>query len=117
MFRRPELNWGILGTARIAEKAVVPALVSVKHTPVIAVASRDLTRAQEFAALFEIPRAYGTYDELLADSNVQAVYIPLPNSEHAPWAIKAMQAGKHVLVEKPFALNSDDAHMMVSTAL
>ena len=117
MFRRPELNWGILGTARIAEKAVVPALVSVKHTPVIAVASRDLTRAQEFAALFEIPRAYGTYDELLADSNVQAVYIPLPNSEHAPWAIKAMQAGKHVLVEKPFALNSDDAQMMVSTAL
>ena len=117
LFRKPELNWGILGTARIAEKAVVPALLSMKHTPVIAVASRDLTRAQEFATPFEIPRAYGNYDELLADSNVQAVYIPLPNSQHASWAIKAMQAGKHVLVEKPFALTADEAQLMVSTAL
>jgi predicted dehydrogenase len=71
----------------------------MKHMPVIAVASRDLTRAQEFAAPFEIPRAYGNYEDLLSDSSVQAVYIPLPNSEHAPWAIKAMQAGKHVLVK------------------
>jgi len=117
LFRKPELNWGILGTARIAERAIVPALQSMKHTPVIAVASRDLTRAQEFAAPFEIPRAYGNYDDLIADNNVQAVYIPLPNSEHAPWAIKAMQAGKHVLVEKPFALNANDAQLMVSTAL
>jgi xylose dehydrogenase (NAD/NADP) len=117
LFRKPELNWGILGTARIAEKAIIPALQSMKHTPVIAVASRDLTRAQEFAAPFEIPRAYGNYDDLLSDSNVQAVYIPLPNSEHAPWAIKAMQAGKHVLVEKPFALNADQAQLMISTAL
>lgn len=117
MFRKPELNWGILGTARIAQRAVVPALLSIKHNPVIAVASRDLTRAQEFAAPFEIPRAYGNYDDLIADSNVQAVYIPLPNSEHASWAIKAMQAGKHVLVEKPIALNANEAQLMVSTAL
>ncbi len=117
LFRKPELNWGILGTARIAERAVIPALLSMKHTPVIAVASRDLTRAQEFAAPFEIPRAYGNYEDLLSDSNVQAVYIPLPNSEHAPWAIKAMQAGKHVLVEKPFALNANEAQLMISTAL
>jgi Predicted dehydrogenases and related proteins len=117
IFRKPELNWGILGTARIAEKAVIPALLSMKHMPVIAVASRDLTRAQEFAAPFEIPRAYGNYEDLLSDSSVQAVYIPLPNSEHAPWAIKAMQAGKHVLVEKPFALTADEAQLMVSTAL
>lgn len=117
LFRKPELNWGILGTARIAEKAVIPALLSMKQNPVIAVASRDFTRAQEFAAPFEIPRAYGNYDDLLADSNVQAVYIPLPNSEHANWAIKAMQAGKHVLVEKPFALNPNEAQLMVSTAL
>jgi len=117
LFRKPELNWGILGTARIAERAVIPALLSMKHTPVIAVASRNLTRAQEFAAPFEIPRAYGSYEELLSDSNVQAVYIPLPNSEHAPWAIKAMQAGKHVLVEKPFALNANEAQLMISTAL
>jgi len=117
LFRKPELNWGILGTARIAQRAVIPALLSMKHTPVIAVASRNLTRAQEFAAPFEIPRAYGSYEELLSDSNVQAVYIPLPNSEHAPWAIKAMQAGKHVLVEKPFALTADEAQLMISTAL
>ena len=117
LFRKPELNWGILGTARIAEKAIIPALLSMKNNPVIAVASRDQTRAQEFAAPFEIPRAYGNYDDLLSDNNVQAVYIPLPNSEHAPWAIKAMQAGKHVLVEKPFALNADEAQLMVSTAL
>ena len=117
LFRKPELNWGILGTARIAERAVIPALLSMKHTPVIAVASRNLTRAQEFAAPFEIPRAYGSYEELLSDSNVQAVYIPLPNSEHAPWAIKAIQAGKHVLVEKPFALNANEAQLMISTAL
>ena len=117
LFRKPELNWGILGTARIAQRAVVPALLSMKQMPVIAVASRDLTRAQEFAAPFEIPRAYGSYEELLSDSNVQAVYIPLPNSEHAAWAIKAMQAGKHVLVEKPFALTADEAQLMVSTAL
>lgn len=116
-FRKPELNWGILGTARIAAKAIIPALQSLKHTPVIAVASRDLTRAQEFAAPFEIPRAYGSYEDLLADTNVQAVYIPLPNSEHMAWAIKAMEAGKHVLVEKPFALNADEAQLMVSTAL
>ncbi len=117
IFRKPELNWGILGTARIAKNAIVPALLSMKHTPVIAVASRDLTRAQEFAAPFEIPRAYGNYDDLIADSNVQAVYIPLPNNDHAPWAIKAMQAGKHVLVEKPFALTADESQLMVSAAL
>lgn len=117
LFRKPELNWGILGTARIAQTAIIPALLSMKHTPVIAVASRNLTRAQEFAAPFEIPRAYGSYEELLSDGNVQAVYIPLPNSEHAPWAIKAMQAGKHVLVEKPFALTADEAQLMISTAL
>jgi len=117
IFRKPELNWGILGTARIAETAIIPTLLSMKQMPVIAVASRDLMRAQEFAAPFEIPRAYGNYDDLLSDSSVEAVYIPLPNSEHAPWAIKAMQAGKHVLVEKPFALTADEAQLMISTAL
>ncbi len=117
IFRKPELNWGILGTARIAARAIIPALQSNKNTPVIAVASRDLTRAQEFAAPFEIPRVYGNYEDLISDSNVQAVYIPLPNSEHASWAIKAMQAGKHVLVEKPFALNANEAQLMVSAAL
>ncbi|MFZ3070567.1 MAG: Gfo/Idh/MocA family oxidoreductase [Anaerolineaceae bacterium] len=116
-FKKEELNWGVLGTARIAEKSVIPAIKATKNNNVVAVASRNLTRASEFAQAMEIPKAYGSYDELLADPNVQAVYIPLPNSEHAPWAIKAMEAGKHVLVEKPFALNADEAQLMISTSL
>ena len=111
------LNWGILGTARIAAKSVIPAIKAVKHNSVAAVASRDLTRGAEFVRENEIPKAYGTYEELLRDENIQAVYIPLPNSEHSRWAVRAMEAGKHVLVEKPFALNADEAQLMVSTAL
>lgn len=111
------MNWGILGTARIAAKSVIPAIKASKHNSVIAVASRDLTRAAEFVRENEIPKAYGSYEELLSDPNIQAVYIPLPNSEHSRWAIRAMEAGKHVLVEKPFAMNADEAQLMVSTAL
>ncbi|MEL7645407.1 MAG: Gfo/Idh/MocA family oxidoreductase [Anaerolineaceae bacterium] len=111
------MSWGILGTARIAAKSVIPAIKASKHNHVYAVASRDLTRAAEFVRDNEIPKAYGSYEELLRDENIQAVYIPLPNSEHSRWAIRAMEAGKHVLVEKPFALNADEAQLMVSTAL
>ncbi len=114
---KPGLNWGILGTARIAAKSVIPAIKASKHNSVSAVASRDLTRAAEFVRENEVPKAYGTYEELLNDPNIQAVYIPLPNSEHSRWAIRAMEAGKHVLVEKPFAVNADEAQLMVSTAL
>ena len=117
LFKKPQLNWGVLGTARIARSSVIPAIQSVKHNSVAAVASRDLTRASAFAQELGIARAYGSYAELLADPAVQAVYIPLPNSEHAPWAPKAMQAGKHVLVEKPFALTASEAQLMVSAAL
>lgn len=111
------LTWGILGTARIAAKSLIPAIKASKHNNVAAIASRDLTRAAEFVRENEIPKAYGTYEELLNDENIQAVYIPLPNSEHSRWAVRAMEAGKHVLVEKPFAVNADEAQMMVSTAL
>jgi predicted dehydrogenase len=116
-FTKSELNWGVLGTARIAAKAVIPALKASRHNLVTAVASRDLMRAQQFAQANAIPKAYGSYDELLQDANIDAVYIPLPNSEHTPWAIKAMEAGKHVLVEKPFAVNADEAQLMVATSL
>jgi predicted dehydrogenase len=117
IFKKDDLVWGILGTARIAEKSVIPAIKATKHNVIAGVASRDLTRALEFAKPFEISRSYGSYDELLADPIIQAVYIPLPNSEHASWAIKAMETGKHVLVEKPFALTADEAQMMVGASL
>jgi len=116
-FNKIRAKLGRLGTARIAAKAVIPALKASRRNVVAAIASRDLTRAQEFAQANEIAKAYGSYDELIADPGIDAVYIPLPNSEHAPWAIKAMEAGKHVLVEKPFALNADEAQLMVSTSL
>ena len=115
LFKKPEVNWGILGTARISER-VIPAIKSTKHNHVVAVASRDLTRARQFADSMQIPVAYGSYDELLADSTIQAVYIPIINSEHKPWTIKALQAGKHVLVEKPFALNADEAQEMIGVS-
>ena len=117
LFKKPQLNWGVLGTARIARSSVIPAIQSVKHNSVAAVASRDLTRASAFAQELGIARAYGSYAELLADPAVQAVYIPLPNSEHAPWALKAMQAGKHVLVEKPIALTADETQQLISASL
>jgi predicted dehydrogenase len=114
---KDNLNWGVLGTARIAAKAVIPALKASRRNVVTAIASRDLTRAQQFAQTNGIQKAYGSYEELIRDPEIDAVYIPLPNSEHAPWAIKAMEAGKHVLVEKPFALNADAAQLMVATSL
>lgn len=117
LFRGEELNWGILSTARIGEKAVIPAIRMIKNNHVLAVASRELTRATAFAAKLEIPKAYGSYQELLNDPGVKAVYIPLPNSEHKEWTLKALEAGKHVLVEKSFAMNADEAQEMVSSAL
>jgi predicted dehydrogenase len=116
LFRKPEMNWGILSTARISEQ-VVPAIKATKHNHVVAVSSRDLTRARQFADKMQVPIAYGSYEELLADPTIQAVYIPLPNNDHKPWTIKALQAGKHVLVEKPFALNSYEAQEMVGVSV
>ena len=115
-FRKPEMNWGILSTARISEQAI-PAIKATRHNHVVAVGSRDLTRARQFADRMQVPLAYGSYDELLADPTVQAVYIPLPNNDHKPWTIKALQAGKHVLVEKPFALSADEAQEMVGASV
>lgn len=115
LFKKPELNWGIISTARISAK-VIPTIQASKHNNVLAVASRELNRARDFADSMAVPVAYGSYDELLHDANVQAVYIPLPNHEHMSWTIKALEAGKHVLVEKPFALSADQAQQMVAAA-
>ena len=100
-----KVRWGVLGAAKIAIEHVIPALQKGSRCEVVAIASRTLEKARRAAAGFNIPKAYGSYEELLADSEVEVVYNPLPNHLHVPWSIRAAQAGKHVLVEKPVSLN------------
>ena len=107
------LRWGIISTARIGVRRVIPALMRSQTGTAVAIASRDLTRAREIAAKFQIPRTYGSYEGLLADRDIDAVYNPLPNSLHPEWTIRAAQAGKHVLCEKPLAVNAVQAQTMV----
>jgi predicted dehydrogenase len=108
------LRWGVLSTAKIGLKNVIPAMQRGQFTSVNAIASRDLAKAQKAATALGIPTAYGSYEELLADSNIDAVYIPLPNHLHVPWTIKAAEAGKHVLCEKPLSLNAAEAETLLA---
>jgi D-xylose 1-dehydrogenase (NADP+, D-xylono-1,5-lactone-forming) len=108
-------KWGLLSTARICG-AIVGAMPQSERGEVAAVASRDLERAQAYARQHNIPRAYGSYDELLADPDVHIIYNPLPNHLHAEWTIRALQAGKHVLCEKPFALSLEEVDAMFAAA-
>jgi xylose dehydrogenase (NAD/NADP) len=110
------LRWGILGTARIADGGVIPAIRASRNAQVQAIASRDLARAKVVAAKHEIAQAYGSYQELLDDPAIEAVYIPLPTPLHAPWALRALEHGKAVLVEKPFALDAEEAARVVTAA-
>src|ERR1700685_4192217 len=96
-----KLRWGVLSTAAIGLKKVIPAMQKGEYTTVVAIASRDLARAKQAAADQNIPTAYASYEELIAAPNVDAIYNPLPNQLHVPWTIKAAEAGKHVLCEKP----------------
>jgi predicted dehydrogenase len=107
---------GILGTARIAVGALIEAAAPVPEATISAVAARDLARASGYAATHGIPQAYGSYDELLADPDIDAIYNPLPNSLHAPWTLQAIAAGKHVLCEKPFASNAAEAADVAAAA-
>jgi xylose dehydrogenase (NAD/NADP) len=107
--RASRLRWGILSTARIARERFIPGVRAGTEGEVVAIASREAGRAQQVAAQLQIPRAYGSYEELLADPEVEAVYIALPNSLHVEWTIRAAQAGKHVLCEKPLARRAADA--------
>jgi len=100
-----KVKWGILSVASIAKRKVIPAMQQGEYSEVTGIASRELGKAQEAAAKFGIPKAYGSYDEMLADPEIEAIYNPLPNELHVPWSIKAMEAGKHVLCEKPIGLN------------
>jgi D-xylose 1-dehydrogenase (NADP+, D-xylono-1,5-lactone-forming) len=96
------VRWGIVSTARI-NRLVIPGLQTSPETELLAVASRDESRAKQYAEQHGIPRAYGSYEALLADPDIEAVYISLPNSMHVEWSIRSLEAGKHVLCEKPFA--------------
>jgi predicted dehydrogenase len=108
------LRWGILSTADIARKKVIPGMRRGRRNEVVAIASRDARAAERVAAELAIPRAHGSYEALLDDSAVEAVYVPLPNHRHAEWTIAAAEAGKHVLCEKPLALTAAEAERMVA---
>ena len=110
------LRWGILSTALIAENHVVPALHAAGGHEIVAVGSRDLDRGVEWAKANGIPTAYGSYEALLADPNVEAIYNPLPNHLHVDWSIAALEAGKHVLCEKPLGCDRADAQRLVDVA-
>jgi xylose dehydrogenase (NAD/NADP) len=108
------LRWGILGCARITRRGLIPGVNDSSSSVLQAIASRDGTTAQAWAHEFQIPGAYASYEEVLADPLVQAVYVPLPNELHKPWVFAAADAGKHVLCEKPLACNSEEAQAMVA---
>ena len=104
-----KLNWGILSTAKIGIEKVIPAMQQGKLNEIVAIASRTHADALEAAKNLKIPKAYGSYQDLLDDTSIEAVYIPLPNHMHVPWTIKALAANKHVLCEKPIALTATEA--------
>lgn len=106
--RSGPVTWGILGAARIADGAVIPGLTKSQHCTPLAVAARDLSRAEAMATKHGIARAYGSYDELLADPEIETVYVALPNHLHVEWARRCADAGKHTLIEKPGAMRAAD---------
>jgi predicted dehydrogenase len=108
------VRWGVLGAANIAVRKVIPAMQRGERTRVVAIASRDIGKARVAAKELGIDRAYGSYDELLADPAVDVVYNPLPNHLHVHWTIRAAEAGKHVLCEKPLALSADEARQLLA---
>lgn len=109
-----KIRWGVLSTANIGIKKVIPGMQQGQYTSVAAIASRSLAKAQEAATTLGIPTAYGSYEELLADPNIDAIYNPLPNHLHVPWTIKAAEAGKHVLCEKPISLTVAEAETLLA---
>jgi predicted dehydrogenase len=112
--RQQKVKWGVLGAASIAVRKVIPAMQKGTWSEVAAIASRDLSKAKAAAGALRIEKAYGSYEELLSDPEIEAVYNPLPNHLHVPWSIKAAEAGKHVLCEKPIALNAPEARTLLA---
>lgn len=109
-----KIRWGVLGAAKIAITKVIPAMQLCEHAEIAAIASRDLARAGAAVDQLGIPQAYGSYEELLADPFIDAIYNPLPNHMHVPWSILAADAGKHVLCEKPIALAVDETKALIA---
>jgi predicted dehydrogenase len=111
-----KVRWGVLSTANIGVAKVIPAMQRGAYCEVAAIASRDLAKARATATQLGIPQAYGSYEELLADPAIDAIYNPLPNHLHVPWSIKALKDGKHVLCEKPIALTAAEAQQLADAA-
>jgi predicted dehydrogenase len=111
-----KIRWGVLSTAKIGRQLVIPAIQCSQYGTVVAIASRDLSRAKSAAAELGIDKAYGAYQDLLSDRNVDAVYNPLPNHLHVPWSSRALKAGKHVLCEKPIGLSVAEAEKLAGAA-
>src|SRR5260370_36236819 len=109
-----KVKWGVLGAASIAVRKVIPGMQRGAWSEVTAIASRDKKKAEEAAGKLGIKKAYGSYEELLRDGEVEAIYNPLPNHLHVPWSIKAAEGGKHVLCEKPISLNVAEARALLN---
>lgn len=107
-------RWGVLSTAKIAREQLIPAIQDAENGVLSAIASRDEAKARALAERTGAPHAFGSYEEMLASNTIDGVYIPLPTSQHVEWAVKAADAGKHVLVEKPLALNADDIAQVIA---
>lgn len=107
------VRWGVLGVARVATERVIPGMLLCEHAEIAAIASRNVEKARAAAARYSLPKAYGSYEELLADPEIDAVYNPLPNHLHVPWSIRSAEAGKHVLCEKPVAISSAEVEELI----
>lgn len=116
MTTKDELRWGVIGTANIGRVAVIPAIQASSNGVLLAIASRDEGKARKFAEASGVPRHFGSYEALLADADIDAVYVPLPNSLHKEWTIKAAEAGKHILCEKPLAPSAAECREMAKAA-
>ena len=108
-----KVRWGVISTAKIGVEKVIPAMQQGEASEIVAIASRDGEKAKQTASLLGIPKSYGSYEELLADPEIEAIYNPLPNHLHVPWSVKAAEAGKHVLCEKPLALTAEEAQTLL----
>lgn len=111
-----KVRWGVLGAAKIAVEKVIPAMQQGSHCQIVGLASRSLERAKRTADRLQIPKAYGSYEELLADGEIDAIYNPLPNHLHVSWSVKCLEADKHVLCEKPIGLSADDAETLLAAS-
>jgi len=111
-----KVRWGVLSTANIGVRKVIPGMLQSQHCEMVGIASRNQGKARMVAAELGLPKSYGSYEELLADPEIEAVYIPLPNHLHVPWSIRALDAGKHVLCEKPIGLSSAEAEELMAAS-